>query len=340
VSRDIGIDLGTANVLVYQRGRGIVVREPSVVAINKDTNEVTAVGAEAKEMLGRTPGNIVATRPIKDGVISDFDVTKRMLQYFIKKATKGSIFSKIRIVVCIPCGVTEVEKRAIQDSARQSGAKEVYLIEEPMAAAIGAGLKVEEPQGCMIVDIGGGTSEVAVISFGGIVSSRSVRIAGDAFDKTISDYVKKTYGMVIGETTAENVKIAIGCAYPRPKDDTFVVRGRDLLSGLPKTIELKSSETLEALREPVSLIIDAIKFTLEKTPPELSSDIFESGLFLAGGGALLFGLDKVIQEKTGLPVYIADNPLDCVAKGTGVVIEDFEVLRNVLVRSTKKEAGR
>ncbi|MEI6132151.1 MAG: rod shape-determining protein [Bacillota bacterium] len=340
MSRDIGIDLGTANVLVYQRGRGIVVREPSVVAINKDTNEVTAVGAEAKEMLGRTPGNIVATRPIKDGVISDFDVTKRMLQYFIKKATKGSIFSKIRIVVCIPCGVTEVEKRAIQDSARQSGAKEVYLIEEPMAAAIGAGLKVEEPQGCMIVDIGGGTSEVAVISFGGIVSSRSVRIAGDAFDKTISDYVKKTYGMVIGETTAENVKIAIGCAYPRPKDDTFVVRGRDLLSGLPKTIELKSSETLEALREPVSLIIDAIKFTLEKTPPELSSDIFESGLFLAGGGALLFGLDKVIQEKTGLPVYIADNPLDCVAKGTGVVIEDFEVLRNVLVRSTKKEAGR
>jgi len=335
-SKDIGIDLGTANVLVYQRGRGIVVREPSVVAINSDTNEVKAVGIEAKEMLGRTPGNIVATRPIRDGVISNFEVTKRMLQYFINKVTKGSHFVRVRIVICIPCGVTEVEKRAIEDSARQSGAKEVYLIEEPMAAAIGAGLPVEEPRGCMIVDIGGGTSEVAVISFGGIVSSKSIRIAGDTFDKAISDYIKKTYGMVIGETTAENVKISIGSAYPRPKDDTFEVRGRDLLSGLPKTIELKSSETMEALKEPVSLIVDAIKFTLEKTPPELSSDIFDRGLVLAGGGALLYGLDKVIQNSTGLPVYIADNPLDCVAMGTGMVIDDFDALKNVLVRSVKR----
>jgi len=336
-SKDIGIDLGTANVLVYQRGKGIVVREPSVVAINSDTNEVKAVGAQAKEMLGRTPGNIVATRPIRDGVISNFEVTKRMLQYFISKVTKGSRFARVRVVICIPCGVTEVEKRAIEDSARQSGAREVYLIEEPMAAAIGAGLPVEEPQGCMIVDIGGGTSEVAVISFGGIVTSKSIRVAGDAFDKAISDYIKKVYGMVIGETTAENVKINIGSAYPRPKDDTYEVRGRDLMTGLPKTIELKSSETMEALKESVNIIIDAIKFTLEKTPPELSSDIFDRGVVLAGGGALLFGLDRVIQNATGLPVYIAENPLDCVAMGTGLVIDDFEALKNVLVKSVRKK---
>jgi len=334
-SKDIGIDLGTANVLVYQRGKGIVVREPSVVAINIDTNEVKAVGTEAKEMLGRTPGNIVATRPIKDGVISDFEVTKRMLQYFISKVTNGSRIVRVRVVICIPCGVTEVEKRAIEEAARRSGAKEVYLIEEPMAAAIGAGLHVEEPQGCMIVDIGGGTTEVAVISFGGIVASKSIRVAGDSFDKAISDYVKKTYGMIIGETTAENVKIKIGTAYPRPKDDTYELTGRDLLTGLPRTIELKSSEAMEALAESVQEIVDAIKFTLEKTPPELSGDIFESGVVLAGGGALLYGLDKVIQISTGLPVYIAENPLDCVAMGTGLVIDEFETLKSVLIKSVR-----
>lgn len=334
-SKDIGIDLGTANVLVYQRGKGIVIREPSVVAINKDTDQVMSVGSDAKDMLGRTPGNIVATRPIRDGVISNFEVTKKMLQYFIGKVTKGSHFDRIRVVICIPCGVTEVEKRAIEEAARQSGAKEVYLIEEPMAAAIGAGLPVEEPQGCMIVDIGGGTSEVAVISFGGIVSSRSIRIAGDAFDKAICDFIKKTYGVIIGERTAEEAKIRIGTASPRPKDDTYEVRGRDLLTGLPRVITLKSSEAMGALADAVKEIVDAIKLTLEKTPPELSADIFERGVVLAGGGALLYGLDKVIQIATGLPVYIAENPLDCVAEGTGRVIDDFDTLKKVLIRSSR-----
>jgi len=334
-SRDIGIDLGTANVLVYQRGKGIVIREPSVVAINKDTNTVVAVGSEAKDMIGRTPGNIVATRPIKDGVISDFGVTKRMLQYFISKVTKGARFSRVRVVICIPCGVTEVEKRAIEDSAKHSGAKEVYLIEEPMAAAIGAGLPVEEPQGCMVVDIGGGTSEVAVISFGGIVSSKSIKVAGDAFDKSISDYIKKSYGTIIGERMAEDLKISIGSASLRPKEEYFDIRGRDLLTGLPRTIVISSTEIMAALAEPVKDILDAIKFTLEKTPPELSSDVFGRGILLAGGGSLLYGLDKVIQEATGIPVFIADNPLDCVVLGTGSVIDNFDSLKKVLIKSNR-----
>lgn len=334
-ARDIGIDLGTANTLVHVKGKGIVVREPSVVAINKKTNEILAVGDSAKDMIGRTPGNIVAIRPMKDGVIADFDVTQSMLKYFIKKAMSKGAFSKPRVVICVPSGVTEVEKRAVEEATLQAGAKESYLIEEPMAAAIGANLPVEEPSGSMVVDIGGGTSEVAVISLGGIVTSKSLRIAGDELDEAIVHYVKKEYNLMIGERTAEEIKVSIGAAYPKPKEESIEIRGRDLISGLPKNVSISSSEIVEALKEPVNAIVDSIKYTLEKTPPELAADIMDRGIMLTGGGALLSGLDRLIRDETGMPVSIAENPLDCVAVGAGKVLDEIETLKRVLITPKK-----
>lgn len=333
-NRDIGIDLGTANTLVHVKGKGIVVREPSVVAINNETKQVLAVGDSAKEMLGRTPGNIVAIRPMKDGVIADYDITQKMIKYFIQKACPKTGFFKPRVIVCIPSGVTEVEKRAVEEAVIQAGAREAYLIEEPMSAAIGAGLPVDEPLGSMVVDIGGGTTEVAVISLGGIVTSVSLRKAGDEIDESIIQYIKKNNNLMIGERTAEEIKMKLGSAYP--VDDTLMdVRGRDLISGLPKTISLTSAEVREAISEPVSAIVDAIKTTLEKTPPELASDIIESGIVLTGGGAFLRGLDLLISRETGMPVMVAENPLDCVAIGTGTVLNEISALRKVLLSSKK-----
>lgn len=333
--KDIGIDLGTANTLVHVKGKGIVIREPSVVAINKKTNAIIAVGDAAKEMIGRTPGDIIAIRPMKDGVIADYDITLSMLKYFIKKATSSSIISKPRVIICVPSGVTEVEKRAVEDATYQAGAREVGLIEEPMAAAIGANLPVDEPVGSMVVDIGGGTSEVAVISLGGIVTSRSLRIAGDDFDESIVNYIKKEYNLMIGERTAEEIKITIGSAYPKLSEQSMTIRGRDLITGLPKNIEITSTEIMEALKDPIGAIVDAIKYTLERTPPELASDIVDRGIMLTGGGALLNGLDKLIMEETGMPVYVAENPLDRVALGTAKVLEDIETLKKVLISQRK-----
>ncbi|MGL5328255.1 MAG: rod shape-determining protein [Peptostreptococcaceae bacterium] len=336
MTKDMGIDLGTANTLVYIKGQGIVVREPSVVAIRDDSKEVLAVGEEAKRMIGRTPGNIVAIRPMKDGVIADFDVTQSMLSYFIQKAAAKKGVVSPRIAICVPFGVTDVEKRAIEEAARQAGAKDAYLIEEPMAAAIGAGLKVEEPEGNMVVDIGGGTSEIAVISLGGIVSAESVRIGGNKFDEAIVGYVKKEYNLMIGERTAEDIKISIGSTFKEDQESNMQIRGRDLISGLPKTVEISSTEVREALKEPISNIIDAIKSTLEKTPPELASDIMENGIMLTGGGALLRGLDKLVKQETGMPVRIAEDPLDCVALGTGKSVEDQEIFEKVLMMNTRR----
>ena len=335
-SKDMGIDLGTANTLVSMRGKGIVLREPSVVAIRKDTGEILAVGEEAKMMLGRTPGNIVAIRPLKDGVIADFDTTQIMLKYFIQKATGGFSFFRPRVVVGVPSGVTEVERRAVIDATIQAGAREAYLIEEPMAAAIGAGLPVHDPTGNMVVDIGGGTTEVAVISLGGIVSSRSIRIGGDELDEAIIQYMKRTYNLLIGERTAESVKMTIGSAMPSPEEETMDIRGRDLVTGLPKTLPVSVMEIELALSEPVSAIVDAVKVTLEKTPPELSADIMDRGIVMTGGGALLRRLDKLLTRETGMPVIVAENPLDCVAKGTGVVAEDLETMKRVTMASSKK----
>ncbi len=337
-SKDIGIDLGTANTLAFVKNKGITVNEPSVVAVNTDTKRVLSVGNEAKQMIGRTPGNIVAIRPLKDGVIADFDTTSEMLKYFIGKAYKKGVFSKKpRIVVCVPSGVTEVEKRAVINATISAGAheKDAYLIEEPMAAAIGAGLPVEEPVGSMVVDIGGGTSEVAVISLGGIVTSKSLRIAGDELDSYIVSYVKKEYNLMIGERSAEEIKISIGSAYPLEEEKSIDVKGRDLVSGLPKTITITSEQIRGAISEPVNAIIDAIKFALEKTPPELSSDIIENGIVLTGGGALLRGLDTLITNETGVKARKAEEPLNCVALGTGKVLENIDVLRNVLISSQK-----
>ncbi len=336
-SRDMGIDLGTANTLVFLRGKGITIREPSVVAIQTNTKEVLAVGEEAKKMIGRTPGNIVAIRPLKDGVIADFDVTQNMLKYFIRKAYPRRLFLQPRVVVCVPSGVTEVEKRAVEEAAIQAGARDrhAYLIEEPMAAAIGAGLPVHAPTGSMVVDMGGGTTEVAIISLGGIVTSRSVRVAGDELDESIIHYVKKAYSLLIGERTAEEVKITIGSADLVSKDQKMNIRGRDLISGLPKTVEITASEIHEAMKEPIMSIIDAIKYTLEKTPPELASDIMELGIMLTGGGALLNGLDRLINKETGMPVHIAENPLDCVVIGTGKALENIDTLRRVAKNSRR-----
>lgn len=335
MNKDMGIDLGTANTLVYVKGRGIVTREPSVVAIQTTTKQVLAVGEEAKKMIGRTPGDIVAIRPLKDGVIADFDVTQSMLRHFIKSAYKRRSLFQPRVVVCVPSGVTEVEKRAVEEAAIHAGAREAYLIEEPMAAAIGAGLPVQEPTGSMIVDIGGGTTEVAVISLGGIVASKSIRIGGDELDESIVSYIKKEYNLMIGERTAEEIKINIGSAEEETENKTMDIRGRDLVSGLPKTLEIRSEEIYGALKEPVYNIIESIKTTLEKTPPELASDIIEQGIMLTGGGALLEGIDRLIMEETGIPVKIAEDPLDCVAIGTGLALDNIEVLKKTLY-SVKK----
>ena len=320
-SRDIGIDLGTANTLVYMKGKGIVMREPSVGAMDVKENRVMAVGSEAKEMIGRTPGSISAVRPLKDGVIADFDVTSDMLKYFIRTAVHSTVFSRPRVVICIPSGVTEVERRAVDEAARNAGAKAVELVEEPMAAAIGAGLQVNEAAGCMVVDIGGGTSEVAVISLGDIVTKCSVRTAGDDFDEAIISYIKKKYNLLIGERTAEDIKIRIGSAFPYEDETTMDVKGRNLVDGLPKNITISSEEVREALADPVSAIVDAIRSTLESTPPELSADIIDNGIMLTGGGAMLRGLDVLVSRETGMPVHVAENPLDCVAIGTGKCLD-------------------
>lgn len=328
-SNDMGIDLGTANSLVYVKDRGIVLREPSVVAIQTGTNRVLAVGDEAKRMLGRTPGNITAIRPMKDGVIADFEITEAMLRYFIRKVQSNRIMVRPRIIISVPSGITEVEKRAVKDSATHAGAREVYLIEEPMAAAIGVGLPVQEPAGNMIVDIGGGTTEVALISLAGIVFSRSVRVGGDEMDEAIIQYMKRVYNLMIGERTAEQIKINIGSAYPLPEETSMDVKGRDLVAGLPKTLTLTTEEVREALHEPISTIVEAVRFTLERSPPELSADLVDRGLVLAGGGSLLRGIDKLIAEQTGLPVHVADDPLSAVAEGTGMVLHELKFLRKV-----------
>ena len=328
-SNDLGIDLGTANSLVYVKDRGIVLREPSVVAIQTGTNRVLAVGEEAKRMLGRTPGNIVAIRPMKAGVIADFEVTEAMLRYFIRKAHNRKWVVRPRIIISVPSGITEVEKRAVKDSATHAGAREVYLIEEPMAAAIGVGLPVQEPAGNMIVDMGGGTTEVAIISLAGIVLSRSVRVGGDEMDEAIVQYLKRVYNLMIGERTAEEIKITIGSAYPLGEEMSMEVKGRDLVAGLPKTLTITSEEIREALQEPVSATVEAIRITLERCPPELSSDLVDRGIVLAGGTSQLRGMDKLLAEQTGLPVHVAEDPLSAVAEGTGVVLHELNFLRKV-----------
>ncbi len=317
-SRDIGIDLGTANTLIFMRNKGIILREPSVVAVDVNTDTVLAVGLQAKDMIGRTPGSIVAVSPLKDGVIANFDITATMLKHFIRKTVKTGLFSKRpRVVVCIPVGVTEVERRAVEDAACQAGARDVELIQEPMAAAIGAGLPVAEPTGSMVVDIGGGTSEIAIISLGDVVTSQSVRVAGNKFDEAIVSYIKKKYNLLIGERTAENIKIQVGSAFPYPDEGTIEIKGRNLVDGLPKHIEISSEEVREALSDPLNLIIDAIRGTLEKTPPELAADIIDHGIMLTGGGALLRGMSQLISQETKIMVNVAENPLDCVVDGTG-----------------------
>ena len=323
-TQDIGIDLGTANTLVFVKGKGIVIREPSVVAVDQKSNppRVVAVGMEAKEMIGRTPGSITAVRPLKDGVIADFEITAEMIAAFIKRTTKRTPFSRIRVLICIPSGVTEVERKAVYDAAKSAGAKYVSLIEEPMAAAIGSGLPVSEATGSMVVDIGGGTAEVAVISLGDVVTANSARVAGDNFDEAIISYIKKKYNLLIGERTAEDIKIKIGSAFPYEGEGTINIKGRNLMDGLPKNVDVTSEEIREALADPVSQIVDAVKSTLEKTPPELAADIIDHGIMLTGGGALLRGLDKLISAETKIPVNIAVNPLDCVADGTGLCLEN------------------
>jgi len=333
-SRDMGIDLGTANTLVYVRHEGIVLREPSVVAKRTD-GVILAVGDEAKRMIGRTPSDIHAMRPLRDGVIADFDTTAAMLGYFIRKGMRGRSLLRPRVIVGIPSGVTEVEKRAVVDATLQAGAREAYLIEEPMAAAIGAGLPVSEPVGSMVVDIGGGTTEVAVISLGGIVTSKSIRIGGDEMDEAIIQYARKAYNLLIGERTAEEIKIAIGSAYPLREEQAVDVRGRDLVSGLPRTVRMTSAEIREALSEPMAAIVDAVKQTLERTPPELSADIVERGIVLAGGGALLRGLDRLLAEETGMPVTLTDDPLSAVVLGTGRALEEIDTLKKVLVTAKR-----
>jgi rod shape-determining protein MreB len=332
-NKDLGIDLGTANTLVYIKGKGIVLTEPSVVAIQKDTGSILAVGNDAKQMIGRTPGNIIAIRPMKDGVIADFDVTHTMLRYFIRKALKKGInyFNRPRVVVCVPAGVTTVEERAVKEAAVQAGAKEAFLIEEPMAAAIGAGLPIHEPTGNMIVDIGGGTTDVAIISLGGIVTSRSIRVGGDEMDEAIVNYIKRSYNLMIGERTAEEIKIGIGSAIADTEKRTYQVRGRDLVTGLPKLIEINANEIYEALYEPVSSILEALRICLEKTPPELAADIMDRGIMMAGGGSLLKGLDTLISRETGMPVHLAEQPLSSVAVGAGKAMENIDVLKRLLI---------
>ena len=331
-SNDLAIDLGTANTLVYAKNKGIVVREPSIVAVNKINNNVEAVGKEAKEMLGRTPGNIVAIRPMKDGVIADFEVTEKMIKYFIEKAHGRRFLVKPRIVISVPSEITQVEKRAVKDSALRAGATEVYLIEQAMAAAIGAGLPITDPTGNMIVDIGGGTTDVAVISLAGIVYSRSVRVAGNEMDDAIIQYIKRKYNLLIGERTAEQVKIEIGSAFPLDGEMTMEIKGRDLVEGVPKTLVVSDEEIREALSETVATIVEAVRVALERTPPELSADIMDKGIIIAGGGSMLKNLDKRLREETGLPVTLAEDPLACVALGTGQMLTDFNLLRKISIQ--------
>ncbi|MEV5407213.1 rod shape-determining protein [Thermopolyspora sp. NPDC052614] len=331
LGRDMAVDLGTANTLVYVRGRGIVLNEPSVVAINTTTGKIVAVGIEAKRMIGRTPGNVVAVRPLKDGVIADFDVTERMLRYFIQQIHRRSLFAKPRIIVAVPSGITGVEQRAVKEAGYQAGARRVYIVEEPMAAAIGAGLPVHQPTGNMVVDIGGGTTEVAIISMGGIVTSQSIRVAGDELDQAIISFAKKEYSLMLGERTAEEIKIAVGSACPMDEDCQAEIRGRDLVTGLPKTVVVTGEEIRRATEEPINAIVDAVKTTLDKCPPELSGDLMDRGIALTGGGALLRGMDDRLREETGMPIHLVDNALDSVALGTGKCVEDFEALQQVLV---------
>ena len=335
-AKDIGIDLGTANTLVYLKGKGIIIREPSVVAIDKYSGNVVAIGTEAKEMLGRTPENLSAIRPLKDGVIADFTATRMMLKHLIDKACRRYLVARPRVVVCVPTGVTEVEERAVEEATLNAGAREAYLMEEPIAAAIGAGLKISEPSGTMIVDIGGGTSEICVISLGGIVTSKSLRIAGDELNEAIVDYIKKKFNVAIGETTAEELKVNIGCAYPSMTTEQMIVKGRDFSTGLPSTITVTSVQMEEAMKEVIMQIIDGIKMTLEKTPPELSADIMVNGITLSGGGALIKNIDRLLALETGIPVNIAENPLECVVKGAGKVLDDLDSVKGVLVNSKKR----
>jgi len=334
-SSDVGIDLGTANTLVYVRGAGIVLDEPSVVAVEVATGKVLAIGKAAKEMLGRTPGEINAIRPLKDGVIADFEITEKLLSDFIHRVVKKRYLMKPRIIISVPSGITEVEKRAVRDSAENAGAREVFLIQEPMAAAIGVGLPVEAPSGSMVIDVGGGTSEIAVIALYGIVNNISIRIGGDEMDEAIVSYLKKNYNLLIGERTAEKIKIAIGSAFPLEEEETIEIKGRDLVAGVPKTMKLSSVQVREALAEPVDAIVEAVRQALELTPPELSSDILDRGIIVTGGGALLRGLDKRLRQETNLPVIVADDPLTCVARGTGKVMENLQGYQKVLIKSPR-----
>lgn len=335
LGRDMAIDLGTANTLVYVRGKGIVLNEPSVVAINTSNGAILAVGAEAKRMIGRTPGHIVAVRPLRDGVIADFDVTEKMLRYFIQKVHKRRLFARPRVVVCVPSGTTGVEQRAVEEACIQAGARAAYIIEEPMAAAIGAGLPIHEPTGNMVVDIGGGTTEVAVISLGGIVTSESIRIGGDELDESVINYIKREYNLMIGERTSEELKIQIGSAFPMGDEINAEIRGRDLVTGLPKTIVVLAEEIREAIEEPITAIVDAVKTTLDKTPPELASDIMDRGIMLTGGGALLTGLDERLRHETAMPVEVTGSPLSDVAIGSGKCLEEFEIMKKVLISSSR-----
>ena len=336
LGRDMAVDLGTANTLVYVRRRGIVLNEPSVVALNTNNGQIVAVGVQAKRMIGRTPGNIVAIRPLKDGVIADFDVTERMLRYFIQKVHRRRHLAKPRLVVAVPSGITGVEQSAVKEAGRQAGARRVYIIEEPMAAAIGAGLPVDEPTGNMVVDVGGGTTEVAVISLGGIVTSQSIRVGGDEMDQAIITFAKKEYSLMLGERTAEEIKMAIGSAYPSPDEPHTEIRGRDLVSGLPKTIVIGAEEVRHAIAGPVSTVVDIVKTTLDTCPAELAGDVMDRGIALTGGGALLRGLDERLREETGMPIQLADNPLESVVLGTGKCVEDFDALQQVLVPERRR----
>ncbi|HEX9529278.1 MAG TPA: rod shape-determining protein [Streptosporangiaceae bacterium] len=336
LGRDMAVDLGTANTLIYVRGRGIVLNEPSVVALNANTGQIVAVGADAKRMIGRTPGHILAIRPLKDGVIADFDVTERMLRYFIQKVHTRRHLAKPRIVIAVPSGLTGVEQSAVKEAAHQAGARRVYIFEEPLAAAIGAGLPVNEPMGNMVVDIGGGTTEVAVISLGGIVTSESIRVGGDELDQAIITFAKKEHSLMLGERTAEHIKISIGSAFPAADEPQAEIRGRDLVSGLPKTIVISAEEVRRAIEEPLSAIVDAVKTTLDKCPPELAGDVMDRGIALAGGGALLRGMDDRLREETGLPIHLADSPLESVALGTGKCVEDFESLGQILLSEARR----
>ncbi len=336
-SKDMGIDLGTANTLVILKGQGIIIREPSVVAVEKDSHKILAIGAEAKRMIGRTPGNIVAIRPLKDGVIADFDITQAMLKFFIKKAMRNKPFARPRVVVGVPSGVTEVEKRAVIDAAVQAGAKEAYLIEEPMAAALGAGLPVQEARGSMIVDLGGGTTEVAILSLGGVVVSKSIRVAGDEMDKAIVQYIKRKYNLLIGERTAEHVKVEIGTAMPIERPARMNIRGRDLVTGLPKTLTVNQNHINEALAEPIEAILEAIKTTLEKTPPELAADIMDRGIVMTGGSSLLRNFDRLISRETGMPVLVSEDALSCVVLGTGLALDHIDVLKRGVMASRRRK---